>query len=101
MKTKLALSFILGCCSTFILFLLMSELLGAQGKDVSRDMKFIVLDDGVICDFPLRPERNLIDEECSCWYLGNGKGYRGWGNGCSALHLRSEDLGTLPKCGAR
>ncbi|MCX2842790.1 hypothetical protein Q2E61_07725 [Microbulbifer thermotolerans] len=101
MKKELVFSFTLGCFCTLLLFIFMAGLIEIQESGAGNDMKFFALDDGVICSFPLLSERNLIDEPCSCWFFGEGEGFRGWGNGCNAIHLSSEELGKLPKCGAR
>ncbi|WOX05049.1 hypothetical protein [Microbulbifer pacificus] len=101
MKIKLALSFFLGCCCTFLLFLFMTGLVDAQGKGAEADNEYGALNEGVVCDFPLVPEVTLVEEKCTCWYLGDGKGFQGLGAGCNALSMTEETFGKLPKCSAR
>lgn len=79
----------------------MTSLVGAQGKGAAKSMEYAALDDGVICDFPLVKENILFEEKCTCWYLGDGKGFEGLWGGCNALSLTDETFGKLPKCGAR
>ena len=101
MKIKLVLSFVSGCFCTFLLFLFMTRLVDAQGEGAARGMEYGFLDDGVVCNFPLAPERSLVEEKCTCWYLGEGNKLTGLDSGCNALSLPEEEFGKLPKCGTR
>ncbi|MGL6160179.1 hypothetical protein [Microbulbifer sp.] len=100
MKIKLIASFCLGCLTTFLIFAFMSNLVHVQGSKIAKGVEFSILD-GPICSFPMFPTNSIIEEPCSCWYLGEGEGkrYRGLGGGCDALTLDREDLGVLPRCG--
>ncbi|WP_308363721.1 MULTISPECIES: hypothetical protein [unclassified Microbulbifer] len=102
MKIKLIISFGLGCLTTFLVFAFMYNLVHVQESEMAKGIEFSILDKGPICSFPIFPTTSIVEESCSCWYLGEGEGkkYRGLGGGCDALTLDHEDLGVLPKCGS-